>query len=488
MSADLVIVVAGRLFQIVTVMAILRLATERLPPDQYGTLDAILRITALLALVMINPVGMLINRRIHSWQERGLVRVRLRAGLIALVPVACLGGAAAYAVCAGLGLSWGATPAVIAALVASSLFLTTLNQTLVPGLNMLGRRVWWAILTLITLWTGLAMAWWLTASAAEAVRWQSGMLCGMAIGAALALAPFLAVAGPAAPAPGEAKLGRDHLSTAFWFTAPLAVVVALNWTQFQSFRLVMGDAVSLAFLGMFAAGYAVSQGVFAAFEGTAQQYFHPILYRRIEGSADARERDGHWVEYAAVMLPLTILTAVAVALLADVACWLLVAPEYRSQARWWAMLGSGIEAIRVIGNTYALAAHGSMRTPRLILPQAVPAVLVVVGLGSIPFVPWDPVAVVVASLVASSAVYAVLMHRMACVEMGGRMPARFWRMFFPAAAAAMGMMGIAAPFMSEGPVSAPTRTVLVCIVYAAFAGWLLRRLRDEAAAGDAGAT
>lgn len=397
-------------------MLALRFCTERLSPEQFGVLDVILRITACCALILVNPVGMYINRQLNSWRERGLVGARLRLGLVYLVPVALLSGILAYFFGVALRFSWANQVIIISLLVSVSILVTTVNQTLIPTFNLLGFRYWWLSLSLVTVWSGIGFAWLWTGYSREAVYWQGGMLGGMAIGALLAVPPFIYVFSSKLSRADDECISAVGARGALSFMLPLSLVVGLNWAQYQSYRFVLGEVASLAFLGIFAAGYMVSQGVFGVFETTAQQIFHPIFYRSIYAAKTVEGQGGCWRDYASVMIPLTVLTAVFVMVLADVGCKILISPAYRQQSVVFAVGGAVLEASRVIGNIYAMAAHATLRTRFLVAPQLLGAGIAIILLLTLIRVWADPSVGVLVSLFIAAFVYVVAMHRMAFRE------------------------------------------------------------------------
>jgi hypothetical protein len=428
MNADIALIIGGRFLQVASMMLAIRLATTRLDPEAFGTLDLLIKATMFTALVCINPAGMFINRRLHAWHARGILLRRLSIGLWALLSIAVLGGSIALAGNHLIGLGWSLGPGMLFFLVATSLIVTTINQTLIPGLNLLGRNGWWLALTLITIWSGLGCAWFLTDGNPSAVSWQGGLLAGMGLGAVLALVPFIKLARQYTPSIGEPALGTAHWRVVLAFVLPLSLVVGLNWFQFQSYRFVLGKDVSLEFIGLFAAGYWVAQGVLSAFETTAQQILFPRFYRQVASAADADQRRGHWLTYAEVMIPLTVLAAIAVGITADLGCWLLIAESYHAQAISFVILGACMEGMRVIGNVYAMAAQASMSTYILILPQAIGASLAV-GLVYIllPRFP-DPGIATMTALLISGGVYLLSMHLVISRHMKIRIDRRHWQM------------------------------------------------------------
>jgi O-antigen/teichoic acid export membrane protein len=404
------VTVIARVFQIVGLMATLRAATSRLSPAEFGTWDLILKATMFAALIIINPVGTYINRRLHSWYARGLIWKRLRWFVIYVVI-----GSIVSSGLAGICFPWMpihkivSTP-VASALIGFSLLVTTLNAVLVPSLNLLDRKIWWAVSSVITIWSGVGFALFLTSEHPTAARWQTGMLLGMFTGSVVACWPFIQIMRRNV-ALTEPALGRGQFLVAAHFMLPVCLVVGLNWMQFQSYRFVLGSASSITFLGVFAAGYAVSAGVLGAFESTAHQVFFPTFYRLANDASNPKDQNNNWLAYASTMIPLTILTIMSIAATADVACLMLIAPTYRDAAWKFVLIGAVVEGARVIGNVYSMAAHAHMNVIILVIPQLVGAALALGTLAlALPYFKEASTAVGIA-LTLSALVYLITLHR-----------------------------------------------------------------------------
>src|SRR5574340_542388 len=77
MAADgrrMAVILFGRAAQFLLALAMMRVATTLLSPEEMGRMSLVTTTTAFFALFLINPVGMFINRRLHAWQSSGLAR------------------------------------------------------------------------------------------------------------------------------------------------------------------------------------------------------------------------------------------------------------------------------------------------------------------------------------------------------------------------------------------------------------------------------
>ncbi len=405
---DLFIVLTGRVFQLLTSLVALRLLTWRLDQVQMGRFSLLITVFTFFALVFVNPVGSYINRQLHSWARQGNGSRFLGYALLYLLGVCVLCGL----------ILWLSGPALITLLdikilwliilIVAYLFTNTLNQTLIPSLNLLGKRFQWMLMTLLSLWVGLIASVLITGIEPSAEFWMYGQVIGFSVGALLALGMLLRALNSQHDGINRAAdLHWNQLSPVIFFAIPLSVAVLLNWFQFQSFRFFFGEMESLARLGLFAAGYAISAGILGAFETTATQLFLPGFYRELDTS-DRQGQIDAWRDYASLMIPMTLLFVVFVITMAEPLLKLLVDEKYWGGAHF-VMIAAVLEASRVIGNAYAMAAHALKETRVLLIPQVLGALCVLVLVPGLLALAGETG--FMAALVVASAVYLVAMRQ-----------------------------------------------------------------------------
>jgi O-antigen/teichoic acid export membrane protein len=403
---DLYIILAGRFLQVITSIFVLRLMTARLSPAEMGKYALIMSFVSFFALIFINPIGMYINRKLNDWYGRGLVWYRFWQGLqyLCLVVLVSLTLILVIDYCVGLksqfSLYW------LLVLVGGSLMFNTLNQTIIPSFNMLGKRREWVIFTLVTLWGGLGASMIATAKDGRAESWIGGQLFGMLLGIVLAIVPFRRLLKKCEESSNDYHWNLNAIKSVLHFTLPVALTVCLSWVQFQSYRFFVSELSGMEYLGLFVAGYTISAGIMSAFETTAINYFYPIFYNRIN-NADDKEKAYAWKKYAVVMLPLTLYIAVFIIVMSQQLTHILV-----SEAFWFAadfvVFGALAEAGRIIGNVYSLMAHAKMNTKVLILPQLIGALTAVL---LVPVLALQlPMSGVGIALATSSTLYVLSIH------------------------------------------------------------------------------
>ena len=256
-------------------------------------------------------------------------------------------------------------------LVCGSLLFNTVNQTVIPSLNLLGFRGWFIVLSLATIATGFIAALILILTIhPKAEYWLLGLLIGQAIFAAIGGKVFF---GKLHSQGASSKPTRAHINVLLGFAWPVAISVGLNWVQSQSYRFLMEDSLGLAALGLFVAGYGISAGLIAAFESVLTTYCQPIFYKRVS-NGDRDEQSQAWNKYAGAILPSLILLVCFVAAVAPELTQLMLGPAYQSASQF-VVWGAIAEAARVVSGVYGMVAHAKMKTRLLLIPNLMGAVV-----------------------------------------------------------------------------------------------------------------
>jgi O-antigen/teichoic acid export membrane protein len=368
----------ARALQFAMLLLTLRVATTLLPPAEMGKVAVVTATVAFFTLLLLNPVGMFINRRMHAWDARGMVRRYLGYFWLYLVFVA---GFSILLLLVLNSMGWW-HPAIaivnLIVLVAASIACGTLNQATIPWLNLIGGRGWFAILTVATTIIGLLLATVMVESLdPTAEYWITGLMLGQF---AVGMAGIYIFYGRLRPGntleTGTSTVDRQKIKGLVAFAWPLALAVSLGWIQSQSYRFIAEQKMGLIQLGLFVTGFGIAAGISAGFESVISTYFQPIFYKKVN-STDREVSDGAWTEYAASVLPSMALTAFLIVALASELTQLLLGPAYQDSyqyVRWGALA----ELARMSTGVFALFAHAKMMTKILIYPNLLGAILSVV--------------------------------------------------------------------------------------------------------------
>ncbi len=366
----------GRIAQAALALVALRIMTSLLTPDEMGRWSLLLAVTAFFVLGLVNPLGMFINRRIHSWVKLGKIRQYLTYYVIYLVAVALFASLliflsnTVYVAVPGMDLSW------VIALVMTAIVFATLNQTFIPSLNLLGYRGLFVLLTLGTVIAGLIASVLLVLwQKPEAALWQAGQMAGQLIFAIIGGYLFFHFAKAHKESDSSAEellITSGKILALLMFVWPLAISVLLTWVQSQSYRFLVQDVIGLEALGLFVVGYGISVSLIGVFESVISTYFIPAFYKRTS-SENRDEQAQAWREYASAMLVSLLVTIAVVISVSDDLARILLDEKF-AQASQYVVWGALAEGARVTVATYALIAHAGMETRKLIIPNVFGAV------------------------------------------------------------------------------------------------------------------
>lgn len=353
-----------------------RLLTTLLPPDEVGRIALITAITAFFAMFLVNPVGMYINRHLHEWAEKGQIRLYFYLYWKYLLLVCAAAGSICYALNYFQLVSVHAKTFWLLTLICGSLFFSTINQTVIPSLNMLGHRKAFILLTLATLIAGLIAAFGLTRAAqATAEYWLLGLLSGQAIFGWLGM-KILYTKGVTSEIVSMEP--HEYPFRQLWqYAWPVALAVGLGWVQMQGYRFILEKQVGLAVLGLYFAGYGLSASLLTAFELILTTYFQPMLYKRV--SAQGLKFDAAaWNDYASAILPALIFGTAILCFSSKEITAVMLGSSYQEAGRY-VMLGAIAEATRVLVGMIGLVAHLRLKTHWLLFPNFI-GMLITIGL------------------------------------------------------------------------------------------------------------
>lgn len=374
----MILIALGRIVQFILMFATIRVSTTLLSPAEMAKVYLVSSIVAFYAMFLLNPVGMFMNRRLHSWNADGKAQQYYNYFWVYLV-VVC--GFAVVTLRYFIESRWidiHTTTGSALLLVGGSLLIATINQVVIPGLNLLGYRGWFVLLTLATVASSLIAATiFVIGISSSAENWIFGLLLGQLIFAVVGWKVLLAKLNVC---DALKKPTKKHISILFNFAWPIAVAVGMGWVQTQSYRFMMESTLDLQSLGLFAAGYGISAGLISAFESIFTAYLQPIFYKRISNENQIDQAKA-WKDYSEAIIPSLLLVGFFILSTTTELTRVMLGPEYLSSSQF-IMWGVFAELARVGVGVYGMVAHARMKTRLLLLPGLVGATL------SVGFIWW----------------------------------------------------------------------------------------------------
>jgi len=371
----MLLVLCGRLTQMLIAFLAIKLATTFLSPAAYGQVSLLLSLILGFGFFLVNPVGLFINRRICSWYAADKISEYFLIYAVYLLVICVIAIMMIIILQNSIGLVNGIAVGWIILIVCFSLFFNTANQTFIPFLNLF-RFLWSFVwLTLATVISSLVFsAVFVCYIAPRAEYWQFGQVLGQAVFAIIGAIVFFKLLHIRLKSFKLVKPSRSMVNTLVAFSLPLLIFATLNWTQQQVYRFFVSKMLGLEALGLFVAGYSVSAQILAAFENILITCFTPFFYRRI---ASGRHEDYiiAWRHYARIVFPVLFLTVGFLIIFAEPITRILTGSQFHVAYRY-VLYGALADACRVTVNTYAYLAQAQMRTARLIFPGIIGCLVV----------------------------------------------------------------------------------------------------------------
>ncbi|BBN58997.1 oligosaccharide flippase family protein [Hydrogenovibrio marinus] len=367
------LVIFGRLAQFIVALITIKVATSLLTPSEMGKVSLILSTVAFFVLLLVNPVGMFINRRLHSWNETGKAKKYFIYHLYYLCLISLFSAVFLYWLYNSGVLDFGVQIYWLIFLTGASIVFNTINQTSIPSLNLLGYTPQFVILTVATVSSSFFFAVLLVyLYAYEAKYWVLGILAGQLVLGLFGLKILFSKLGKYESPSSHMAISRKHLVSLFSFSWPVMIAAVLGWSQFQGYRYVVEWQIGLASLGLFAAGYGVSAGLIAGFESVLTTYFQPKMYKDINSKQHNEQLV--WQRYAKSVIPSALLVVGLIAILSDDLVRIFLGEKFYA-AKEFVVWGALSEGARVVIGVYSLIAHIKMKTQWLIVPSVIGAVL-----------------------------------------------------------------------------------------------------------------
>jgi O-antigen/teichoic acid export membrane protein len=379
MNRDLLIITAGRVIQIAIGLLSVRVFTSLLSTAEVGNLYLVNAIFGFFGFALISPVGLFLNRRFHSWVEDRTVLDYWFLFALYLAVLSVFSAAIVWSAHAWIGVGAGVVGSELILLISGMIFFLTLNQTVIPALNLLQHRISFVVFTILTLGCGLlASVLVVLYGKATAIGWIGGQLLAQAVFASIALLYFIKVSGSNFRISNVLAIGSVvSFKGVIAFALPLAATNCFFWAQNQSYRLIIENRLGLEFLGMLGLGLSIASNISSAVEGIVHQLYMPGFYRDL-AYADTVGRAAVFNALVQRTLPLFLSVTIFVTCLAPFLMEIL-ANRVFSGAAFFLVCGAWIELARMTTNLLAMAAQAEMQTRYTVRAYFVGGIIAVGG-------------------------------------------------------------------------------------------------------------
>jgi len=372
----MIYILAGRVLQFLVGVAMVKTMTTLLPPTEVGKYSLASAAIAFFAMLFVNPVGMLINRKAHLWLSNGLIAPRLYIYSICLLILALITAPIIFLITGIFQIGAEEEQFKFVMVYTVSILFGTLVQTFIPTMNLLGKDKAFAVFSVGFALMNLACSYvvvWLNQP--TALFWLTGLAISQIVFCLLSGWFFFKLFKLRSSLEQivQAVPNAKQLQWAISFSAPVAITALLGWLHFQGYRFLISDSAGLQEFGLFAAGYGLAASLLAAVEQILGAWFQPRFYAQASSELVAEQRNA-WVVYIDSILPIATLAACTIAISSINLVPLFLGPAF-SNATPYVAVGVFAELGRIYLGAFMLRGHQLMKTNILISPTLI-AVLV----------------------------------------------------------------------------------------------------------------
>ncbi len=173
--SDMVILTVGEILLMLTSIISIRISTTLLSPAEIGRFNIILAICGLFDLVVIGPVGNYVNRKLMEWKEEGNARKYLISFGKCLLILSFAATFFMFLIQKYFGIGIDIRLPWLLFLVFGGVLFVSGKLAYISYLNLLGQRLWFMLLSVLTVWFGLGISSYLVLQiSADAEYWLLG--------------------------------------------------------------------------------------------------------------------------------------------------------------------------------------------------------------------------------------------------------------------------------------------------------------------------
>ncbi len=361
----------GRATQMIIMFASYRLLSSFFTKSEMSSYYFLLSIAGLFGLIIANPIGMYLNRIVHSAKNENklssVVQFFFKSmSLLSLVTVPIVLIFQNKLSNTDLSIS----------IVALAMFIfvlgSTLNGTFVSMLNILSADRAFVALTSLTALLGLSLSvFGVKFIFLSPIVWILGQ--GIALSLFGLVAIFL-IRKKLSSYGQKFELNKNQIIK---FSIPILMTNVFVWIMSQSFRFFLKGSVDDSLLGEMAFGLGLATALAVAVEYLFQQLLFPSFYAAL--GDDKIVRDDTWNKLFSKSAPAFICLTLYMTALSPFIMNLLADPKFQSAFIYFA-LGAVAELFRMLGNIVNMAYQSEMRTKDSILPYAFGGLVTLCGI------------------------------------------------------------------------------------------------------------
>lgn len=369
-NRDFLVVVFGKIVQVILMFATLKVSTYLLPPNIMGQVYIFTTIYTFFVFFLISPIGQYFNRYTHQWESEGVLFSRLKL-YFCYMTVVCVGAMVGAGAVHLLGGANDFTLYPFLILTGLFVLVVSANQTVIPLLNMLNYRILFTILTFFTGFSALIFSIVFVVFVDKtATMWLFGLLLGNAlilIVAVFYLRNILIIKENISIRVVDLTcLNKQKVYKIMTFAVPVSLATVFMWAQNAGYRVSIESYLGLDYLGLLGVGFMIATQLSSVVESILMQYLQPNFYRRIKG-ADFKERTQAVNAYLSITIPVYFALALFLTFSIEYIFPVLVSGEYK-EGYQFCIFGVWVEFFRMVTNAIGTIAHSEVKMKGYMYP------------------------------------------------------------------------------------------------------------------------
>lgn len=368
MNKNFLVILCGRVFQVLFSIFIIKISTHILEPKEMGSLYIIVLFASFITLTLFNPFGMYINRSLNNWldQKRLFVYLLYFLALIAVLSFFGIVFSALYINMVSNPINFSLEYFYIILFFYS--FFIYLNPFILYILNMLHYRIHFIVLSILTsIFTLLFGYICVSMYGYSAYNWVIGITISNFLFMIIAFFVLKKKIDTNRVAQFNIfkKITAKKIKSILIFTIPLSIATLFMWLQNSGYRLLVEKNIGLEFLGFFGVGMVISSQIASSFESVLMQYFHPIYYKQISNTSQSKRKEAIEILINNT-LPIYLMLSFFLTFIAKYIIVILVDSQYY-KAYIFTIYGIWIEFFRMSTNLFGNISQSEVNTKRYML-------------------------------------------------------------------------------------------------------------------------
>ncbi|WP_404273523.1 hypothetical protein [Yersinia similis] len=331
-----------------------------MPKSELGLVYYIITIQTFYSLFLINPVGQYFNRNTIAWYENGRLMNHLKMQLLYVATIAI---GAFFTLFIIDYLNYANFSFVDILLISFLILSLGGNQTILPLINMIGKRIAFVNLNLLTAVMSLIFSISIVfVFSKNAEFWVLGVIVSNILVSFISFI-YLHVIFKKEKSDPETILCEYNLPDILnivRFSVPISIATLFMWYLNVGYRIQIENNYGLVYLAIIGIGLSISNQVFSIVESILTQYMIPGLYKEIEG-ANKVKVERVFNHYLNTIIPIYLFLAILLSFSIKNTLPLLVNESF-SSGYAIIVFGAWIEFSRVVTNALALASQIERRT------------------------------------------------------------------------------------------------------------------------------